>query len=157
MTSDVGLPAAGSGQLPGTPPVERQVALDMLRRGLPVAPVLVLAATLVWGGDGAWSAIVAVALVLTNFVLSALALSWAARKSPAALMATALGGFAVRMGLVWIVLWLFKDESWIDLTALGILVLVTHLGLLFWETRFVSASLAYPGLHPAPPQEKHAA
>jgi len=27
-------------------------------------------------------------------------------------------------------------------------LLVTYLGLLFWETRYVSASLAFPGLKP---------
>ena len=27
---------------------------------------------------------------------------------------------------------------------------VTHLGLLFWETRYVSVTLAYPGLKPRP-------
>ena len=26
--------------------------------------------------------------------------------------------------------------------------MITHLGLLFWETRYVSATLAYPGLKP---------
>jgi CBS domain-containing protein len=41
-----------------------------------------------------------------------------------------------------------RDEPWIDLTALAVGVLVTHLGLLFWELRYVSASLAYPGLKP---------
>ena len=63
-------------------------------------------------------------------------------------MAVALGGFAVRMGLVTVVLLLVKDKSWIDLTALGVTVLVTHLGLLFWELRYVSASLAFPALKP---------
>jgi hypothetical protein len=52
------------------------------------------------------------------------------------------------MGLVTLVVLLIKDESWIDLTALGVCILVTHLGLLFWELRYVSASLAYPGLKP---------
>jgi len=27
-------------------------------------------------------------------------------------------------------------------------VLITHIGLLIWETRYVSMSLAYPGLKP---------
>jgi len=27
-------------------------------------------------------------------------------------------------------------------------LIVTHLGLLFWELRYVSGSLAYPGLKP---------
>ena len=52
------------------------------------------------------------------------------------------------MGLVTAVLLLVKDEPWIDLVALGVTVLVTHLGLLFWELRYVSASLAFPALKP---------
>jgi len=31
---------------------------------------------------------------------------------------------------------------------LAVTILATHLGLLFWELRYVSASLAYPGLKP---------
>jgi len=31
---------------------------------------------------------------------------------------------------------------------LALTIGVTHLGLLIWETRYVSASLAYPGLKP---------
>jgi hypothetical protein len=51
------------------------------------------------------------------------------------------------------VLFAVRHASWIDFTALGILVLVTHLGLLFWEMRYVSASLAFPGLKPTPNKE----
>ncbi len=90
-----------------------------------------------------------------NLVLAALALSWAAKVSLTAIMAVALGGFAVRMGLVTAVLFAVRDATWIDLTALGVTVLVTHLGLLFWELRYVSASLAFPGLKP-PAADKEA-
>jgi hypothetical protein len=134
--------------VPEAPPVERQLAFDMLKRGVWFAPLVVLAATVIWGPAGASSAAVAIALVLVNLVLAALALSWAARRSLNMLMAVALGGFAVRMGLVTAVLLLVKDEPWIDLVALGVTVLVTHLGLLFWELRYVSASLAFPALKP---------
>ena len=34
------------------------------------------------------------------------------------------------------------------LVALGLTLIVTHLGLLLWELRYVSASLAFPGLKP---------
>jgi hypothetical protein len=135
------------------PPVERELAFDMVRRGVVAAPVLVALAALVWGGDGAWSMLVAVGLVLVNLLLSAVALSWAARVSLTMLMAVALGGFALRMGLVVGVVALVRHEPWIDLTALAVGVLVTHLGLLFWELRYVSASLAYPGLKPVRAKE----
>ncbi len=39
------------------------------------------------------------------------------------------------------------------LVPLGLTIIVSHLGLLFWEMRFVSASLAFPGLKPGPHSE----
>lgn len=134
--------------VPDAPPVERALAFDMLRRGIWLAPIVIVASTAVWGGAGAASAAVAVALVFVNLVLAAVALSWAARHSLTMIMAVAMGGFIVRMGLVVVVMLLVQDAPWIDLVALGVTVLVTHLGLLFWELRYVSASLAFPALKP---------
>jgi hypothetical protein len=132
------------------PAVEAQVAADMAKRVLPVLPVLVLVAGLIWGPDGAASGAFAVVLVLANLALSAALLGWAARISLPLLMAAALGGFAIRLFLLTAVVYLVKDQSWVDITALGFTLIVTHLGLLIWETRHVSASLAYPGLKPTP-------
>jgi hypothetical protein len=134
--------------VPDAPDVERQLAFDMARRGLWVIPAVVAAAGAVWGVEGIWSGLVAVAVVLVNLVLAAVSLSWAARRSLTLLMAVAMGGFLVRMGLVTAVLLAVRNQPWIDLVALGVTVLVTHLGLLFWELRYVSASLAYPALKP---------
>jgi hypothetical protein len=131
-----------------TPDVERELVIDMLRRGLPFAPLLVIVWTLIWGSQGAWSALLAIAVVTVNFLLSAFALAWAARTGPTALMATAMGGFIFRMGLVTVVVLLVRHQPWIDLPALAIAILVTHLGLLFWETRYVGATLAFPGIKP---------
>lgn len=138
----------------GTPPqldgpaVEPQLAFDMIRRGLPVAPLLVLICGIADGVHGALSSAFGIGIVLVNLALSAVMLAWACRISLNAIMATALGGFLLRMGLVTLAIYLVKDQSWVALLPLGITVLVTHLGLLFWETRYVSASLAYPGLKP---------
>jgi hypothetical protein len=139
--------------VPPAPEVERELAFDMLKRGVWFAPAVLVLATMVWGTDGASSAAVAIALVAVNLVLAAVGLSWAAKVSLTAIMAVALGGFAVRMGLVTAVLFLVRDASWVDMTALGVTVLVTHLGLLFWELRYVSASLAFPGLKPTTDKE----
>lgn len=132
------------------PAVEAQVARDMVTRVLPAAPVIVLVAGLVRGGAGAWSAAAAVLVVTVNLVGSAVSLGWAARRSPAALMGTALGGFLVRMIVLTLAVWAVKGQAWADLPTLAVTILVTHLGLLFWETRYVSANLAFPGLKPAP-------
>lgn len=130
------------------PAVEAQVAGDMARRSLPALPVLVIVAGLVRGPDGAASALFAVVLVLANLALSAVLLGWAARISLSLLMAAALGGFAVRLLLLTAVVWAVKDQPWVDIAALGACLIVTHLGLLAWEARHVSASLAYPAVKP---------
>jgi hypothetical protein len=52
------------------------------------------------------------------------------------------------MMLVTAVVVAVKGSAWVDLTALAVAILVTHLTLLVWETRYVGANLAYPGLKP---------
>jgi hypothetical protein len=52
------------------------------------------------------------------------------------------------MVVVSLAVWAVSDVSWINLKLLAVTVLLTHLGLLAWETRYVSASLAFPGLKP---------
>jgi hypothetical protein len=134
------------------PAVEAQVAGDMARRMLPVVPVLVLVAGLVWGVAGGVSAAFAVVLVLANLALSAALLGWAARISLPLLMVAALGGFALRLVLLTAVVWAVKDQAWVEMVPLGLTLAVTHVGLLIWETRHVSASLAYPALKPTAKQ-----
>jgi hypothetical protein len=139
--------------VPPAPEVEREIAFDMLKRGVWLAPVVVIVSAMIWGVEGAASATLAIAVVAVNLVIAALALSWAAKISLTAIMAVALGGFALRMGLVVAVLFGVRDADWLNMTALAILILVTHLGLLFWELRYVSASLAFPGLKPTTDKE----
>jgi hypothetical protein len=139
--------------VPEAPEVEREIAFDMLKRGVWLAPVVLFVATLIWGPQGTASAALAIALVSVNLVLAALGLSWAAKRSLNALMVMSLVGFAVRMGLVTAVLFAVRDAAWVDMVALGVCVIVTHLGLLFWELRYVSASLAFPGLKPTTDKE----
>ena len=135
-------------QLDGEP-VELKVSADMVKRGLVVAPVLVAIAAASWGADGARGARVAIALVLVNFALSAALIAYTARISLALMMGATLFGYLVRLGLIATAVLLVRDASWISLPALGATIIVTHLGLLVWELKYVAISLAYPGLKPA--------
>ena len=130
------------------PQVEWKLGTDMVRRGLPVAPLVIALAAAGWGVDGALSAAYAVVLVLVNLLVSAAVTARAARHSLTMLAAAAAGGFAVRLALVTLAVWAGKDQSWVELVPLGITILITQLGLLWWETRHVSLTLAYPGLKP---------
>lgn len=133
------------------PAVEQEVAHDMIRRALPAVPVVLGLAALGWGVDGAASAGFAVALVCANFALAAALLAWAARISLGMLMTAALVGYLLRLGLVSAAVLGVRTQPWVELWPLGLTIVVTHLGLLFWETRYVSASLAFPGLKPRRP------
>jgi hypothetical protein len=131
-----------------TPAVEKAIARDLVRRGALLAPAIVILCALGFGREGALTAGYAVAVVLANLVGSAALLAWAAPKGPTVLMGTALGGFLGRMVLVGLAVWAVNDAGWVHMKLLAVTVLLTHLGLLAWETRFVSASLAYPALKP---------
>ena len=131
------------------PAPEAQVARDLVKHGLMVLPVALILGAIGWGTAGVASVAYAYALILVNFAVAAALLGWAARVSPIALMATAFGGFLLRMGLLTAVILAVRHAPWINLPAFAITILATHLGLLFWETKFVSASLAFPGLKPS--------
>lgn len=130
------------------PAVERELAADMVKRGLLAVPVLLIAGAAGWGFDGAVSTAYAVAIVMLNLVLSAAILAWSARISLGLLMGAALFGYLIRLGLIALAVLAVKDMSWVELWPLGLALIVTHLGLLLWEMRYVSASLAFPGLKP---------
>lgn len=131
------------------PAPEREVARDLLRRGALVLPVAVLVGALGWGVHGAESVGFAAGLVLLNFWLAAALLGWAARISLGLLMGVSLFGFLLRLGLITIAVLAVRHQAWVEPMPLGITLVVTHLGLLLWETKFVSASLAFPGLKPS--------
>ncbi len=134
-------PASG-----GAPGVE--VALDMVRRGVLIGPFVVAATWLVSDGSTALSVGYGLVLILLNFLLSAYLLSWAARISIGLIASVALGGYAVRLALIFAAVWYVRETSWVRMVPLGITIIVAHLGLLFLELRHVSATMAHPGLKP---------
>ena len=125
-----------------------QVGRDLVKRGIIVAPALMLIGLVIWGGDGFWSVGYGVALIVGNFALSALLIASTSRISLSLMMAAVLFGFLIRLGIIFVAVWVVRDASWMEFVALGATIIVTHLGLLFWELRYVSATLAYPGLKP---------
>jgi hypothetical protein len=135
------LPTAG-------PAPEAVLAKDLVRRGALVAPALLLVGLLGWGVDGALSAGYGLLLVLANFAIAAALLVWAAPISLGAFMGAALFGYLLRLGILFGAVVLVHGAGWVELWPLGLTIIVTHLGLLAWEARSVSASLAYPALKP---------
>lgn len=130
---------------------EIQVSLDILKRAALAAPVIIAVCAVFAGLDGVFSAAYAIALVLVNFFLAAGLVAVTARISLGLMMGAVLFGYLIRLGLIFLAVILVRDASWISLLALGLTIIVTHLGLLVWEMRFVAASLAFPGLKPKKP------
>jgi hypothetical protein len=127
---------------------EREVAHDLVKRVLIVSPLVLLVAALWAGGEGVVSAAIGLALVAANFLVSARAISFAAQRSPGAVMGVVMASYLVRMAVLFGIALLLGELSWIDLPVLALTIAVVHLALLAWETRFVSLSLAAPGLKP---------
>jgi hypothetical protein len=127
---------------------EAMIARDMVKKAAIVGPILIIAFGFIWGVHGALSTAYGLAIVVANFVLAAAMLTWAGRISPGFVMGAALFGYLIRLSLIFMAIWLVREASWVELVPLGITIVVTHLGLLFWEMKRVSLSIAYPGLKP---------
>ena len=130
------------------PSVERNIVVDMTRRSVPLVVAIVGTGALFWGVHGALSSAFAVVLVLVNLSLSAALLGWGARNAPTVLMAVVLFGYIGRLALLTVAVLLVHNQSWVEIVPLGLSIIITHLGLLFWEMRYVSASLAFPDIKP---------
>ncbi len=129
---------------------ELEIARDIAKRAVLLSPAFLVVCTAIWGLAGLASSAFALGLVVANFLLAAALMAWGARTSVAALGAAVLGGYILRLALITAIVLLVKDAAWVDLVSLGFTLIVAHLVLLTWETRYVSASLAYPGLQPGP-------
>jgi hypothetical protein len=143
--------AARLGRTGGHAP-ETEIARDLTRRGLLLAPIALLITAIGWGLSGVASSSYALAIVLANFLLAAGSMAWAARISLHVLMATVLAGYIVRLGLIVLAVLPVANSGWFQPIAFGFTLISAHLILLFWETRYVSASLAFPALKPFSPR-----
>ena len=147
-TSDT--PTAFTTRLEGPAP-EVEVTKDISKRALIVAPLIIAICGVIWGANGAWSALFGICLVVVNFTLAAAIIAVTARISLSLMMGAILFGYLIRLGLILTAVLLVKDAGWISRPALGATIIVTHVGLLAWELKYVAISLAHPGLKPARP------
>ncbi len=109
-----------------------------------LAPVPIILAAVFAGVDGAVSAAIGLVLVAANFLVAARLITWTAERSPGAVMGVVLGGYIVRMAVLFGIALALGQLSFIDLPVLVLTIAVVHLVFLAWETRHVSLSLAAP-------------
>lgn len=130
------------------PAPEAAIGRDLVKHGLIVAPVVLGLGAIFWGADGAWSSAYGLTIVLGNFALAAFLVSFSARISYALLMGATLFGYIVRLGIISAAVYFVRNAEWVELIPLCMTIVIAHVGLLFWELRYVSLSLAFPGLKP---------
>jgi hypothetical protein len=127
----------------------------MVRRAvLPAVLGIVVAGALGWlisGVDAAWSAAVGVAIVALNFAAHGLSLAWASTISVSAVFAVALGGFAVRLGIVVGAMFALDTLESFSPLAFGLAVVPATLLLLAFEAQLVSRGLGATLEIPADP------
>jgi hypothetical protein len=127
---------------------EREIARDLAVRTALVAPLMLAGSAAFWGWHGLWSSAYGLAIVAANFLLGAAIITWSAKISPGVMFGAVMGGFVARLAIITLAVLPIRNSEWFEIAPFAISLLVTHLGLLAWETRHVSASLAFPGLEP---------
>jgi hypothetical protein len=114
-------------------PVEAIVARQTVGRAVVVGPLIIAVAWLLRGADGLVASAIGVAIVVANFLLAGVILSWAATVSLKVYHAAALLGFVVRLGLITVSMLLIASVFEVDRPAMGISAVVAYFTLLTWE------------------------
>ncbi len=113
----------------------------MTRAALRFGAVALLPATALalWvrGPAGAVTTLGGVVLIVGWFALSGMSLAWAARRSLLLLQAVAIGGFAVRLAILAVIMLALAPVEALDAPVLAVTVSVGMVALLVHEIRFV--------------------
>lgn len=137
-------------------PERVMVRRALLPSALGVA-VAAIAGLAVSGSDAAASAAVGVALVYLNFAAHGLSLAWASGVSVTAVQAVALGGFALRLGVVVAAMFALNTLTWFSPLAFGLAVVPATVLLLVFEARLALRGLGATLQIPADPAAVRAA
>ena len=132
---------------------EKRIANHLALRALWFSPLFLILSALGWGLSGAVSALLALVLVAVNFLAGAAIITRSVKISPNMLYGSVLGGYAIRLAIMTGVVMSVRPFDWFETVPFAMTLLVAHLGLLATETRYISASLAYPDLKPTSSKE----
>ncbi len=120
---------------------EREMVRRIAPFGVPAAAAALAIGALAGGWGVGWSAGVGIAVVALNFVANGLSLARAARVSLQALMAVALFGFVVRLGVILAFMFLLNRFDWFSPLAFGLAVVPATLLLLGFEMKLLAGGL----------------
>jgi len=113
--------------------VEMILALHTCRPAIVLAPALALMFWLLRGPGSAGAAVLGVALVAGNLLLSGYVLSLVVRRRPQLLAATALLSFVLRLALLTATLVLLQQATGLDRIAAAVSAVMAYLVMVIWE------------------------
>jgi ATP synthase protein I len=137
-------------ETPESVEIESRIARDLAKKAAIAAPILVVGIGAWRGVDAGAAVALAFVVVVVNFLASAALLGWTARRTPELLMGVAMMSFIGRLVLITAIGVGIKALDIVDWPVFCITLVAGYLGLLFWEMRSISLSLASPGLKPRP-------
>jgi hypothetical protein len=150
VTTPASSPPESAPSAPSIDQIESRIAHDLARHALIVAPIATIGVGLWRGVPGGAAVALAFVLVVANFLAAAWVLGWVARTSPDLLMGAAMMSFLIRLVLITAIGAAIKELDIVDWPVFCITLIASYLGLLFWEMRSISLSMASPGLKPKP-------
>ena len=120
----------------------------------PAAAAMIVLSGIAGGGKGLIGALLGVGLVIVFFGIDALALSWAARRSPSVMMVTAISTYLVKILALLFVVAKYSGTTAFNGKLFGFTVIVC---VLAWTTAqvLISARLKAPYVEPEPVKVPH--
>ena len=112
------------------------MAAFAVRSGVVLLTLATIAAALLRGQRGAYTAAAGVLIVVASFASTGWSLAWAAPRGPGALMAVALGGFVARVTFMGVAAAVLAAADIVDAPVLVIVVGAAEVALLALEARF---------------------
>jgi hypothetical protein len=113
--------------------VEMILAWHACRPAIVLAPVLALLFGFLRGPGSAGAAVLGVALVVGNLLLSGYLLSLVVRRRPQLLAAAALLSFVLRLALLTATLVLLQQATGLDRIAAAVSAVVGYIAMVIWE------------------------
>jgi hypothetical protein len=135
---------------------ERELIRRIAPWALPAVIVAFALGTWIGGTHAGWSAAIAIAVVVSNFVAHGWSLALAATISPTVLYAVGLGGFVVRLGIIVVVIALLDQTAWFSVVAFIAALVPTTIALLVVEMKLLSGRMQ-ADLWTMPPAEREVA
>jgi hypothetical protein len=111
----------------------------IVKRGLLVAPVLIVVLWLFGGTDYAVSGAIGLGMTLLNLWLSARIIGGVAERNPKLLLAAGMVAFTIGLAVLTAIAFALQALDIVTFTVTGITLIISHLVLVLWE-----AARAYP-------------